>query len=435
MNQFSFYLKNLLFTPIYEQGDILIGYASQTGTAKGLAEKSAELLQASGRSASCLPLSQVSVEELDNYQQVLIFVSTYGHGEFPDNGIAFFDRLCERTNPLNTKVDIFAIGDRNYGLFCEAGKLLHEQFIRLEAAHDNNLQLVDGAPYQRWQQWFADYSGLNPDGSVLDGPVQLAMTLTERGELHSQHCSIERGAYRLRFTLAQTDKTIQFQSGDLIGVVPPNETLERLYSVSDVFDDGVELCIGKVVYQQGEVEVVGKCSDYLINRLSLNQPIEVSHRAQGGLVLPKPQQPLLMVATGTGIAPMMCLLRERVATGASASNWLVFGNRHSEQDFYYQQDLEQMRSSGQLSRLDLAFSREGDKKVYVQDKLQQNRQHVLRWLLDDNGLLYVCGQPMLKSAIREVLVQALQERLGDATEAKVQYQQLLDKQQIVYELY
>lgn len=99
---------------------------------------------------------------------------------------------------------------------------------------------------------------------------------------------------------------------------------------------------------------------------------------------------VIMIGPGTGVAPFRGFLQERMATGAAGRNWLLFGNPHARHDFLYQVEWQQALKSGQLQRLDLAFSRDQAGKVYVQHKLREHGRDLYAWL--ENGAhLYVCG--------------------------------------------
>ncbi|CAN5123310.1 hypothetical protein BH11ACT7_BH11ACT7_15850 [soil metagenome] len=102
------------------------------------------------------------------------------------------------------------------------------------------------------------------------------------------------------------------------------------------------------------------------------------------------ETPMIMVGPGTGIAPFRAFLQERRALGHTGGNWLFFGDQHREQNFYYRDDLEDMVADGLLSHLDLAFSRDQDKRIYVQHKMADHGTQVWRWL-EDGAHLYVCG--------------------------------------------
>ncbi|ORV90881.1 bifunctional nitrate reductase/sulfite reductase flavoprotein subunit alpha [Mycolicibacterium iranicum] len=103
-----------------------------------------------------------------------------------------------------------------------------------------------------------------------------------------------------------------------------------------------------------------------------------------------PATPMIMVGPGTGIAPFRGFLQERRALGHRGPNWLFFGDQHRAQNFYYREDLQDMVDDGFLNRLDLAFSRDQSKRVYVQHKMLDYGADVWRWL-DDGAHFYVCG--------------------------------------------
>jgi sulfite reductase alpha subunit-like flavoprotein len=100
--------------------------------------------------------------------------------------------------------------------------------------------------------------------------------------------------------------------------------------------------------------------------------------------------PMIMVGPGTGVAPFRGFLQERRALGHAGPNWLFFGDQHRAENYYYRDDLEDMVRDGLLNRLDLAFSRDQDRRVYVQHKMSDYGADVWRWL-EEGAHLYVCG--------------------------------------------
>lgn len=106
--------------------------------------------------------------------------------------------------------------------------------------------------------------------------------------------------------------------------------------------------------------------------------------------LPAPDTKVIMVGPGTGIAPFRAFLYERKATAATGENWLFFGDRRRDHDFLYADELSGFVDDGLLSRLDLAFSRDQEHKVYVQDRMREQGADLYRWLAD-GAHLYVCG--------------------------------------------
>jgi sulfite reductase (NADPH) flavoprotein alpha-component len=105
---------------------------------------------------------------------------------------------------------------------------------------------------------------------------------------------------------------------------------------------------------------------------------------------PDGNRPLIMVGPGTGIAPFRAFLEERRATGAKGKNWLFFGDQRSTTDFLYRDELLAMQQEGQLSRLDLAWSRDQTEKIYVQQRMLEQAKELHAWL-EAGANFYVCG--------------------------------------------
>ena len=110
-----------------------------------------------------------------------------------------------------------------------------------------------------------------------------------------------------------------------------------------------------------------------------------------GFALPQdPKTPIIMIGPGTGVAPFRAFLLDRRATGAPGKNWLFFGHQRSDCDFFYSDELNAMKTSGLLTRLSLAWSRDGDKKFYVQDRMREVGRELWTWLAE-GAQLYICG--------------------------------------------
>jgi sulfite reductase (NADPH) flavoprotein alpha-component len=97
-----------------------------------------------------------------------------------------------------------------------------------------------------------------------------------------------------------------------------------------------------------------------------------------------------MIGPGTGIAPFRAFLQEREATGAPGRNWLFFGDQHFRTDFLYQTEWQRLLKDGRLTRMDVAFSRDQDEKIYVQHRLLEHSRDIHAWL-EEGASLYLCG--------------------------------------------
>ncbi len=100
--------------------------------------------------------------------------------------------------------------------------------------------------------------------------------------------------------------------------------------------------------------------------------------------------PIIMVGPGTGVAPFRAFLEERRVRGATGKNWLLFGNPYRRTDFLYEEEFIQMQKEGVLSRLDLAFSRDQEQKIYVQHRMEEEGALMWEWL-EGGACFYVCG--------------------------------------------
>ena len=103
-----------------------------------------------------------------------------------------------------------------------------------------------------------------------------------------------------------------------------------------------------------------------------------------------PAIPIIMIGPGTGIAPFRAFLHERMATKAPGRNWLFFGHQRSQYDFFYEDELTGMKAAGVLTRLTLAWSRDGEQKIYVQDRMREVGRDLWSWIAD-GAHIYVCG--------------------------------------------
>jgi sulfite reductase (NADPH) flavoprotein alpha-component len=127
-------------------------------------------------------------------------------------------------------------------------------------------------------------------------------------------------------------------------------------------------------------------------------------------------RPAIFIGNGTGIAGLRSLLKARIDAGHS-QNWLLFGERSQAHDFFYQNELEHWLAHRQLARLDLAFSRDQERKVYVQDRLAEAAADVREWV-EQGATFYVCGslQGMAQgvdAALIEILGEPCLERLQE----------------------
>ncbi|MFL6792115.1 MAG: sulfite reductase subunit alpha [Bradyrhizobium sp.] len=168
----------------------------------------------------------------------------------------------------------------------------------------------------------------------------------------------------------------------------------RLYSISSshkATPGKLSLTVDCVRYVIGKRKRLGLASTFLAERIKPGDEVKVYVQKAHGFALPHdPKTPIIMIGPGTGIAPFRAFLLDRRATGAPGKNWLFFGHQRSDCDFFYADELNAMKTSGLLTRLSLAWSRDGEKKFYVQDRMREVGRELWTWLAEGANV-YVCG--------------------------------------------
>ncbi|MDH4981680.1 sulfite reductase subunit alpha [Hyphomicrobium sp. D-2] len=168
----------------------------------------------------------------------------------------------------------------------------------------------------------------------------------------------------------------------------------RLYSISSSqkMEPG-RVCLTVDAVRQ---EIAGRmreglASTFLDDRIEPGQSLRVYVQKAHGFALPDDtSRPIIMVGPGTGIAPFRAFLQERKATAATGAAWLFFGHQRRSTDFLYEDELDNLCADGTLTRLSLAWSRDSDRKVYVQDKMRDEGAELFRWL-EQGAHFYICG--------------------------------------------
>jgi sulfite reductase (NADPH) flavoprotein alpha-component len=168
----------------------------------------------------------------------------------------------------------------------------------------------------------------------------------------------------------------------------------RLYSISSspkVNPDRVALTVDTVRYRIADRQRHGVCSTYLADRITPGSSVRVYAQKAHNFGLPEDANiPIIMIGPGTGVAPFRAFLHERRAVKARGRNWLFFGHQRSNHDFFYEDEFKAMKEEGLLTRLSLAWSRDGDQKFYVQDRMREVGRDLWSWL-SDGAHIYVCG--------------------------------------------
>ncbi|GEK59379.1 sulfite reductase [NADPH] flavoprotein alpha-component [Marinococcus halophilus] len=218
-------------------------------------------------------------------------------------------------------------------------------------------------------------------------------------------------------------------AADVVGnlrKIPP-----RLYSIASspsANPDEVHLTVGAVRYDAHGRPRTGVCSGQCAERTEPGDTLPIYIQHNPNFKLPEnPSAPVIMVGPGTGIAPFRSFVEEREEVEADGKSWLFFGDQHFRTDFLYQTEWQQWLEDGSLSKMDVAFSRDNEEKVYVQHRILENSGEVYQWL-QDGAFLYICGdEKRMAHDVHEALVTVL-ENEGNMTHEEAEAY-MLDLQQ------
>ena len=206
----------------------------------------------------------------------------------------------------------------------------------------------------------------------------------------------------------------------------------RLYSIASsqlVCPNSAETTVRVVRYDTHGRSRQGVASGELGERSEVGSKVPVFLHSNQNFRLPEDRSlPVIMVGPGTGLAPFRAFLQERQARGARGDNWLVFGDQHRATDFLYAEELMGMVKSGILTRLDLAFSRDQDHKIYVQDRLQESGAELFQWL-ERGAYFYICGDAThMAKSVEQALLDAIARGLNGTLDQAAEYIATMKKQ-------
>ncbi|VFP82234.1 NADPH-dependent assimilatory sulfite reductase flavoprotein subunit [Candidatus Erwinia haradaeae] len=179
---------------------------------------------------------------------------------------------------------------------------------------------------------------------------------------------------------------------DLINILRPISP--RLYSISSAQEENeneIHITVSVVRFNIDGRTRSGGASSYLADRLNENDEIRIFIEKNNHFRLPKdPKKPIIMIGPGTGIAPFRAFMQKRNSEKACGKNWLFFGNPHFTEDFLYQVEWQRYVKNGLLTHIDLAWSRDQEHKIYVQDRIYTRGEEIWNWI-QDGAHLYICG--------------------------------------------
>ncbi|MDM5278006.1 assimilatory sulfite reductase (NADPH) flavoprotein subunit [Paenibacillus silvae] len=206
----------------------------------------------------------------------------------------------------------------------------------------------------------------------------------------------------------------------------------RLYSIassSKAFPDEVHLTVRTVRYEARGRERYGVCSVHLAERIEAGDTLPVYIQHNPNFKLPEnPDAPIIMVGPGTGVAPFRAFLGEREEIGAEGKTWLFYGDQHFSTDFLYQTEWQRWLKDGVLTKMDVAFSRDTEQKVYVQHRMLEHSKELYQWI-QEGASIYICGdEKKMAHDVHAALISILQQEGGLSPEQAADYMTRLQQE-------
>lgn len=390
-------------TAIRGKTDIAVIYASQTGTASDMAQRTAEALGT--QRATLLPIDQVSPRHLLDYKAALFIASTYGEGDPPDMAQAFYAQMLASTpgapGLAHLEVGVLALGDSSYSHYCGFGRLL-SQWLAQQGARFlfDTVQADQCAPdaLLDWQTHLTSHFAAHVNTDVRYAEWRLVR------RCHMNPGSMGGACYELALQPVDA-RSLDWSAGDIAEIQIADTGVRREYSIASTpGEKELLLLVRQHAHAGGRI---GLGSQWLTQAIEPGATLRLHIRRNTLFRVPIHACPAIFIGNGTGIAGLRSLLQARVEQ-AQYENWLVFGERQQTHDFHYGNQFRAWQAGKNLQRLDLAFSRDQPQKHYVHHLLRDAAAALKDWVAR-GAVIYVCGS---KNTMALDVDHALQDILG-----------------------
>ena len=216
-------------------------------------------------------------------------------------------------------------------------------------------------------------------------------------------------------------RSIRFTPEEFVGLL--TKLQPRLYSIASslkAFPDSVHFTLDVVRYESHGRQRKGVCSTFMAERADDGMPV---FPTSSKFRMPEDNDvPMIMVGPGTGIAPFRAFLQERKAIGARGKSWLFFGSQQERCDYFYKDEFDALRKDGYLARIDCAFSRDQEHKIYVQHRMLENAAELWKWIDAEGAHFFVCGDAKrMAKDVDAALNKIVQEQGGMDPEKASEY--------------
>lgn len=216
----------------------------------------------------------------------------------------------------------------------------------------------------------------------------------------------------------------------------------RAYTISNhnlTTSSCLNLTVGLLEEKLDRRVVYGFCSNYLINA-ELGLQIHGYIHNNNLNLLRTLNSPIILINAGTGMSLLRCVLQERsyykkILQKTPGNCYVFYGCRKENEDFIYHDELKEYEREKIITKLNCAFSRETNKKIYVQHLVSKNSKII--WdVLSKNGCIILCGSiSMGNDVYKELLEIAKIEGMMGEIPAEKYLQKLKDEKRYITEVW
>ena len=231
------------------------------------------------------------------------------------------------------------------------------------------------------------------------------------------------------FDFMNLDKNLKFDVLHFLTLLKPLQ--HRAYSIASsnlIFKNSVHLTVSTQRWQRKTRDYGGVCSTFLSDSCELDDKVKIFLIPNKLFKLPDDQnKPIIMIGPGTGVAPFLSFIQERKYLKSNGKNWLFFGAQTKKDDFIYEDQISNFLKEKILNNLDTAFSRDQDKKIYVQDKIYERSDEFFQWL-ENGAIIYVCGDAKkMAKDVEVIILKIIEKELKCDDEKALEYLKMLKK--------
>lgn len=372
---------------------ILVG--SETGNTYNSVKLFYDALIEKGHSVFVSTLNEYSTYK--KVKHLIIFASTYGEGEAPASA-SNFEKLFHSVKQHQTiYYSVVGFGSLMYPDYCKYA-IDVDEMLQKQEGFEKQLPLfkINNQSFEAFKTWIIQWNKIsNQDLKIQLQKPQINLKKLKEFRVINKTEPNNDDSFLVQL---RPNKKSKFTSGDLLSLFPEEDFIERQYSIGKIEND-IILSIKKHEF--------GICSNYF-NQLKVNDVVKAKLKPNLDFHFPTATKQVVMIANGTGIAPFLGMIN---ANQNQIKTHLFWGGRTQDSLRIYENIIDTAFSKNTLSSFHIAYSQEQKDKIYVQDLLLEH-QELLSLVLNDKGIVMICGSIAMQNRVLEVLNSITTEQLN-----------------------